>query len=127
MTGTPPPSFTPAELEYLEGRAAAIGQRGTKADQVMARFIKGGVAGLRDLSALVGLAKGDAADDMPAKDDETEGEDSNTEDTGDNVVKGSQLDMDLATNVSTVHSDPGNADRRQQRVRALFVPGKKGS
>ena len=47
--------------------------------------------------------------------------------SGDNVVKGSQLDMDLATNVSTVHSDPGNADRRQQRVRALFVPGKKGS
>ena len=46
--------------------------------------------------------------------------------SGDNVVKGSQLDMDLATNVSTVHSDPGNADRRQQRVRALFVPGKKG-
>ena len=84
MTGTPPPSFTPAELEYLESRAAAIGQRGTKADQVMARFIKGGVAGLRDLSALVGLAKGDAADDMPAKDDETEDEDPNTEDTGDN-------------------------------------------
>ena len=92
MTGTPPPSFTPAELEYLESRAAAIGQRGTKADQVMARFIKGGVAGLRDLSALVGLAKGDAADDMPAKDDETEGEDSNTEDTGDNVVKGEGCD-----------------------------------
>ena len=92
MTGTPPPSFTPAELEYLEGRAAAIGQRGTKADQVMARFIKGGVAGLRDLSALVGLAKGDAADDMPAKDDETEGEGSNTEDTGDNVVKGEGCD-----------------------------------
>lgn len=46
--------------------------------------------------------------------------------SGDNVVKGSQLDMDLATNVSTVHSDPSNADRRQQRVRALFVPGKKG-
>ena len=87
MTGTPPPSFTPAELEYLESRAAAIGQRGTKFDQVASSFIKGTVAGLRDLSALVGLAKGDAADDMPAKDDETEDEDPNTEDTGDNVVK----------------------------------------
>lgn len=88
MTGTPPPSFTPAELEYLESRAAAIGQRGTKFDQVASSFIKGTVAGLRDLSALVGLAKGDAADDMPTKDDETEDEDPNTEDTGDNVVKG---------------------------------------
>lgn len=47
--------------------------------------------------------------------------------SGDNVVKGSSLDMDLATNVSTVHSDAASPDRRQQRVRALFVPGKKGS
>jgi lipopolysaccharide export system protein LptA len=47
--------------------------------------------------------------------------------SGDNVVKGASLDMDLATNVSTVHSDSASADRRQQRVRALFVPGKKGS
>ncbi len=47
--------------------------------------------------------------------------------SGDNVVKGSALDMDLATNVSTVHSDSASPDRRQQRVRALFVPGKKGS
>ena len=47
--------------------------------------------------------------------------------SGDNVVKGSSLDMNLATNVSTVHSDPSSADRREQRVRALFVPGKKGT
>ncbi|HMR30966.1 MAG TPA: lipopolysaccharide transport periplasmic protein LptA [Geminicoccaceae bacterium] len=47
--------------------------------------------------------------------------------SGDNVVKGSSLDMDLATNVSTVHSDASSPDRREQRVRALFVPGKKGS
>lgn len=47
--------------------------------------------------------------------------------SGDNVVKGSSLDMDLATNISTVYSDSKSADRREQRVRALFVPGKKGS
>lgn len=47
--------------------------------------------------------------------------------SGDNVVKGASLDMDLATNVSTVHSDAASPDRRQQRVRALFVPAKKGS
>ena len=75
MTGTPPPSFTPAELEYLESRAAAIGQRGTKADQVMARFIKGGVAGLRDLSALVGLAKSYGGEmDESKEEEDKEGE-----------------------------------------------------
>jgi lipopolysaccharide export system protein LptA len=47
--------------------------------------------------------------------------------SGDNVVKGASLDMDLATNISTVHSDAASADRREQRVRALFAPGKKGS
>ncbi len=47
--------------------------------------------------------------------------------SGDNVVKGSSLDMDLATNISTVYSDSASADRREQRVRALFIPGKKGS
>lgn len=47
--------------------------------------------------------------------------------SGDNVVKGSSLDMDLATNISTVYSDEKSADRREQRVRALFIPGKKGS
>lgn len=47
--------------------------------------------------------------------------------SGDNVVKGSSLDMDLVTNISTVHSDAASADRREQRVRALFQPGKKGS
>jgi lipopolysaccharide export system protein LptA len=47
--------------------------------------------------------------------------------SGDNVVKGAALDMDLATNISTVHSDAASGDRREQRVRALFAPAKKGS
>lgn len=45
--------------------------------------------------------------------------------SGDNVVRGSSLDMDLRTNVSTVRSTGG--DGAGQRVRALFMPGKDGS
>jgi lipopolysaccharide export system protein LptA len=45
--------------------------------------------------------------------------------SGDNVVRGSRLDMDLRTNVSTVRSVAEGG--QQQRVRALFVPKKNGS
>jgi lipopolysaccharide export system protein LptA len=48
--------------------------------------------------------------------------------SGDNVVRGSRLDMDLRTNVSTVRSvAEGGGQQQQQRVRALFVPKKNGS
>lgn len=43
--------------------------------------------------------------------------------SGDNVVRGSRLDMDLRSNVSTVRSV---ADGGGQRVRALFKPEKSG-
>lgn len=45
--------------------------------------------------------------------------------SSDNVVKGAALDMDLRTNVSTVRGQQGGT--APQRVRARFVPGKKGT
>jgi lipopolysaccharide export system protein LptA len=45
---------------------------------------------------------------------------------GESVVKGDTLEMDLATNVSTVRGRSGADDRREQRVRALFVPERGG-
>jgi lipopolysaccharide export system protein LptA len=44
---------------------------------------------------------------------------------GESVVKGDSLEMDLNTNVSTVRGKAGAASRREQRVRALFVPERK--
>jgi lipopolysaccharide export system protein LptA len=44
---------------------------------------------------------------------------------GDSVVKGDSLEMDLNTNISTVRGKPDAGGRREQRVRALFVPEKK--
>lgn len=43
-----------------------------------------------------------------------------------NVIKGETLDMDLKTNVSTVRGSATAAGKREQRVRALFSPEKKG-
>jgi lipopolysaccharide export system protein LptA len=43
-----------------------------------------------------------------------------------NVIKGETLDMDLRTNVSTVRGSATAAGKREQRVRALFSPEKKG-
>ncbi|MFO1069313.1 MAG: lipopolysaccharide transport periplasmic protein LptA [Geminicoccaceae bacterium] len=43
-----------------------------------------------------------------------------------NVIKGETLDMDLKTNVSTVRGSASASGKREQRVRALFAPEKKG-
>jgi lipopolysaccharide export system protein LptA len=46
---------------------------------------------------------------------------------GDSVIRGDSLEMDLASNVSVVRGRADAADRREQRVRAVFVPEGGGS
>lgn len=44
---------------------------------------------------------------------------------GESVVRGDSMEMDLNTKISTVRGDPKAGDKREQRVRALFVPEQK--
>jgi len=86
-------SFNQAELDELHTFADKVAARGTQVDSQIAGFIKGGTSALRDLAALVGLVKGAkmSGDEGAEKDDETEDEDPNTEDTGDNgMSKGAE-------------------------------------
>ena len=106
------------------GQAGQSGDAPATADDTSIRRIE--AEGNVNISNPKDTAKGDhGVYDLPAQKMTLTGNVVLT--SGDNVVKGSSLDMDLATNISTVYSDSASADRREQRVRALFIAGKKGS